>query len=525
VEGAAFNSSENEHVATCLGNTRHELLGTINQWTDGPMAREHIYWLHGKAGTGKSTIARTVAGKLAEQGRLGASFFFKKNESDRGSARYVFSTIAAKLAQKLPAVAEHMRNAIEADPDIATTALGEQFRKLILQPMQAVPCDTPKTMTVVIDALDECEGDENITAVIKLLLQTDRSVIVPLKFIVTSRFEPPIRLGFQGVQDKFIEFPIDEIEQPIIKQDIATFLRFRFDKIRRNFQIESSWPDSAKFESLLGKSIPLFIFAATACRFIEDRYEDGDGPDDRLQQILQQEAGGRGQLDQTYRPTLKRMVKEFKPRQYRNAISEFKQIVGSIVTLANPLSSASLARLLGISTERIKNRLELLHSVLDIPTDATLPVRIYHESFRDFLIRPDPEDVHEFFIDEKVTHKNLADRCLQLLSEGGYLKKDVCGLGAPGKSRTTVEQQTIDRCLPSEAQYACLYWVHHLKCSRVTLSDESQALQFLRSHFLHWLEALSLIGRVSESIRLINELQGLVGVSHFYNYTVSFFGY
>jgi hypothetical protein len=274
-----------------------------------------------------------------------------------------------------------------------------------------------------------------------------------------------------------------------------------------------------------GKSIPLFIFAATACHFIEDRYEDGDGPDDRLQQILQQGAGGHGQLDQTYRPTLKRMVKELKPRQYRNAISEFKQIVGSIVTLANPLSSASLARLLGISIERIKNRLELLHSVLDIPTDATLPVRIYHESFRDFLIRPDPEDVHEFFVDENVTHKNLADRCLQLLSEGGYLKKDVCGLGAPGKSRTTVEQQTIDRCLPSEAQYACLYWVHHLKCSRVTLSDESQALQFLRSHFLHWLEALSLIGRVSESIRLINELQGLVGVSHFYNYTVSFFGY
>jgi hypothetical protein len=34
-------------------------------------------------------------------------------------------------------------------------------------------------------------------------------------------------------------------------------------------------------------------------------------------------------------------------------------------------------------------------------------VRIFHESFRDFLIHPDPEDVYEFFIDEKVTHKKL----------------------------------------------------------------------------------------------------------------------
>jgi hypothetical protein len=299
-------------------------------------------------------------------------------------------------------------------------------------------------------------------------------------------------------------------------------LRFRLDEIRRNFQIGSSWPESAKFQSLLGKSVPLFIFAATACRFIEDRYEDGDGPDDRLQQIIQLDAGGHGQLDQIYLPTMKRMVKELKPRQYRNTTSDFKQIVGSIVTLANPLSPTPLASLLGISTKRIKNRLELLHSVLDILTDATRPMRIFHESFRDFLICPNPEAVHEFFIDKRVSHKNLADRCLRLLSEGGYLKKDICRLEALGKFRTAVDQQTVNLCLPSEAQYACLYWVHHLKSSRVTLNDESQALQFLRSHFLHWLEALSLIGRISESIRLINELQGLVSVSHFYNYTDTF---
>lgn len=89
-----------------------------------------------------------------------------------------------------------MRNAIETNPDIATMALGEQFNKLILRPIEAVPHDISTTMTVVIDALDECEGDQDITTFIKLLLQTDRSKVVPLKFFVTSRFEPPIRLGF-----------------------------------------------------------------------------------------------------------------------------------------------------------------------------------------------------------------------------------------------------------------------------------------------------------------------------------------
>ncbi|CAI7662679.1 unnamed protein product [Penicillium bialowiezense] len=517
--GAAYNNLANERVMICLQGTRHQLLGEIKKWaedpfTDDSMTHEYIYWLQGIAGTGKSTIARTVANQFDKEGHLAASFFFKRNESDLSSARYFFTTIAAQLVQKLPAGAEYMLNAIEAHPDIPDMALAEQFKKLILQPMRAMLPKDSKPMTVVIDALDECNDDNDTRAIIRLLLQTNDSKMLPLKFFITSRYEPPIQDGFRDGQGKLIEFPIHTTPPPIIEQDIAIFLRFRLDEIRRNFQMESSWPDSVKFQSLLGKSTPLFIFAATACRFIEDRYEDGDGPDDRLQQILQKKAGGHGQLDQTYLPALSRMVKGLEPRQYRSVIGDFKQIVGSIVALANPLRPVSLARLLGISTERINNRLKLLHSVLDIPTDTTRPVTIFHESFRDFIIHPDPEDVHEFCVDEKATHKMLSDKCLALLSHSGHLKQDIYGLEAPGTSRTDVDQETIDRCLPPHVQYACRYWIHHLKKSGVKLDDNHEALPFFQGHFLHWLEALSLMGMISEGIRLLSELQGLIDHEH-----------
>jgi hypothetical protein len=511
VEGAAYESHDNEHEATCLGDTRRELLKEISQWADDP-TREHIYWLQGKAGTGKSTIARTVARDLAARDRLAASFFFKRDEFDRHTAGRLFTTIAAQLVQRLPAVAVYVRNAIEADPDIAAKALGEQFRKLILQPVGIVPHGVSRTMTVVIDALDECKGEQDVTAIIKLLLQSDRPKVAPLKFFVTSRFEPPIRLGFQEGQGKFVEFPLHEIPQPVIERDIATFLRFRFEQIQRRFSIASSWPDPAKFQSLLRKSIPLFISAATTCRFVEDDRQGGGGPDDRLQKILQYEA--RGDFDQIYLPALNQMIDGLKGSARRNAISEFKRIVGSIVILTNPLAAASLANLLSIPTECISNRLQLLHSVLDIPLNTTAPVRIFHESFRDFLIRPDPEDIHEFSVDKKATHKTLAEACLRLLSESGHLREDICKLGAPGKPRNAVNQQTIGRYLPSEVRYACLYWVHHLKGCRARLHNGHQAFQFLQHHFLHWLEALSLMGRISESIRLVDELQNLVDVSH-----------
>jgi hypothetical protein len=90
-----------------------------------------------------------------------------------------------------------MRNAIKANPNIAVKALREQFRKLILQPVGAVPYGVSRTMTVVIDALDECKGEQDITAIIKLLLQNDHLTAAPLKFFITSRFKPLIRLGFQ----------------------------------------------------------------------------------------------------------------------------------------------------------------------------------------------------------------------------------------------------------------------------------------------------------------------------------------
>jgi len=44
-------------------------------WCDDPNSK-CIFWLNGMAGTGKSTISRTIARELAEKKRLAASFFF-----------------------------------------------------------------------------------------------------------------------------------------------------------------------------------------------------------------------------------------------------------------------------------------------------------------------------------------------------------------------------------------------------------------------------------------------------------------
>lgn len=73
-EDAAFNSYAFQHDPLCMPNTRVALLDEIMGWSNNPHEK-CMFWLNGMAGTGKSTIARTIARKLHDQGRLGASFF------------------------------------------------------------------------------------------------------------------------------------------------------------------------------------------------------------------------------------------------------------------------------------------------------------------------------------------------------------------------------------------------------------------------------------------------------------------
>jgi hypothetical protein len=114
------------------------------------------------AGTGKSTISRTVAQTFADQGQLGGSFFFKKGEGDRGNATRFFTTLAAQSACKLPGLSPYVREAIDADPAISQKALKDQFEKLILHPLSKTKPISQKSsaLIIVIDALDECEKEK-----------------------------------------------------------------------------------------------------------------------------------------------------------------------------------------------------------------------------------------------------------------------------------------------------------------------------------------------------------------------------
>jgi hypothetical protein len=192
-------------------------------------------------------------------------------------------------------------------------------------------------------------------------------------------------------------------------------------------------------------------------------------------------------------------------------LSRFRKVLGSIVILSFPLSASSISRLLHVTTQQVAQTLNDLHAILDIPEDKTCPLRLHHPSFRDFLLDKERCGDSNFQVDEKQAHQTLAGSCIQLMSTS--LKQDVCGQEAPGALVADIESSRLEKCLPPEVRYACLYWIQHLQKSNAQLYDNDKIHQFLQVHLLHWLEALGWIGKTSEGILAILSLEAQIRVS------------
>jgi hypothetical protein len=520
VEAAAFDSYIDELDAICHPDTRKDLLCQIREWACDPQGK-YVFWLNGMAGTGKSTISRTVAQSFAKDRQLGASFFFKRGEGERGNASRFFTTITHHLVRRVSALQPYVRSAIDAEPKISEKSLKEQFDKLIFQPLSQATQTSAQilTLVIVVDALDECEREGDIKTILKLLLRTRHLQSVRMRIFLTSRPELPIRLEFKNTPaDAHQDVVLQEIPQVTIEHDISIYLSDELARIKKDYNdmrssdswLPLDWPGDGNIKALAAMAVPLFIFAATVCRFVGDCTWDWD-PNGRLATVLKyQSTSQASKLDRTYLPVLQQLVVGRTGFEKERLAREFQKIIGSIVILANPLPTAFLARLLGISEKDVDSRLQRLHSVLRIPSNRDSPIQLLHLSFRDFLLDREKKGKW-FWVDEMETHGMIATRCIELMSN--CLRENMCGLEYPGKLRNEIDGKTLHDCLPPDVRYACQYWIHHLKERGDRIRDEDEVHLFLKKHFLHWLEALSLMGNISQSIVLIDTLQSLVPVS------------
>jgi len=152
-----------------------------------------------------------------------------------------------------------------------------------------------------------------------------------------------------------------------------------------------------------------------------------------------------------------------------------------------------------------------------VPDDVTKPVRLFHLSFREFLLDPKTRGKTEFWVDERKTHLEIMLQCLRVMRDG--LRKNLCKLELEGTHQTEIDRCLIDESIAPELQYSCCYWVQHLEQCENPMDMMDDVFEFLQGHFLYWMEAMSILGFASELLGVIDRTQQLVQVSL---YTIMF---
>ncbi len=256
-------------MATCLPNTRRDVLAQIRRWADGD-GGQRIYWLKGWAGTGKSTIALTVAREYSDKKRLGASFFFSRGGGDLASTRRFAATIAVQLAEASPQLRRHIADAAAATHRIHGLGLYDQWERLILQPLAQLSKEAfPHPLVIVVDALDECDNNDDVSLLIRCLAAAVAVEHVDLRIFVTSRPDQPINIGFGDIStDTHQDFILHDIEQSIVDQDLAVYYKHQLGQIARTSPLDAAFLSDDAIQTLVQKSCGLFIYAATVCRFV-----------------------------------------------------------------------------------------------------------------------------------------------------------------------------------------------------------------------------------------------------------------
>jgi hypothetical protein len=394
-----------------------------------------------------------------------------------------------------------------------------QLEKLVVEPVRAAADDIGSDpVVVVIDAVDECGNYR--AQILSLLCNVCPKLPIRFKLFVSLRPEHDLKtsLSSQGTDWGAESYILHDVDASIVRGDIEHFLRYRLSKVAAKYPKVINprlWPSPEDISTLAEKSDKLFIFAATVVKFVEERDHD---PRSQLNLILRSTDGSGAspfqRLDQLYAQVLEQALPDGSTEMI---LDTFRMVMGAITLVYDTLTLLALGRLLRIEAGEIHMALMRLHSIIIVP-DHEDEIRLIHPSFRDFMTQRCPAQ-SRYFINPADRHCQLVLMCFKTMDD--YLRKDICGIREMWKFNAEVEDldDRVAARIPAHLLYACRHWATHLSealsCADSADDDVCDALMLFSSlHLLHWLEVLSLTGRLAEALPALRHAQDWTSVSH-----------
>jgi hypothetical protein len=279
-EEAIFDHSSNYKQPRCLRDTQVQPLQQIQDWCEDDGSEMILWYMEWQARESLPSPAPSPPRLGKGNGRAGllvgketqlvGSFFFRQGNRDADNTGLLVPTLAWSLVHALPLLEPHILDAIERNPGIHSMVQSVQWKHLVSEPLSMLDFQALNVRyVVVIDSLDECSDHEQIPSILRLFEQLSSLSSPKLKFFISSRPERHIRNAFGSLSPHCYRAQALSKIQPGMS-DITTFLTSEFTAIATRLGLPAGWPGSDSIEKINLKADGLYVYASTACRFVDD---------------------------------------------------------------------------------------------------------------------------------------------------------------------------------------------------------------------------------------------------------------
>lgn len=524
------NNSLHIGKARCLSGTRVAILARLEKWArDNTPYAIRLFWLHARAGYGKSAIAATICQILEELGLLTGSFFCKRDEEGRRNPIHLIGHLAYYVARANPAFREALLESLEDPAFFVTTDRHSYFDFALKKPLSKVKNSAFDGLVVfVIDALDECNDHDDVA---RFLVEVVADAPW-LRLIMTSRDQPQIRKAITACALR----EEHDLLNDDARDDIRKLVDYELGPNGRLAGVGSFFED--RKDDFVARSQGRFIWLDTFIKFVDRNIRTLDTLDKRLGQ--ESFPDGEDSLDLLYRIIIGSAAE-------KSGTSEevVRLIIGFIVASSRtePLQPriihAFLPPSLLVTLSTVETILAHMSAVFIVSPHGVVAV---HMSVLDFSA--DKKRCGEKIWSDSVDIQQImAAACLDIMERGtrnveqqqngsSGLRFNICNLETSYLANSEVPDlnQRIEENISPELRYSCVYWMDHVVGSQSKESgtrsrddggsDSSSILQAVATllcttRSLFWLEVMSLCGALQAARGILLRVDALEQVSCF----------
>ncbi|KAG8829280.1 hypothetical protein FRC17_006830 [Serendipita sp. 399] len=435
--------------APCLVGTRTKTLNSIRHWVEDDSS-SRMFCLLDFAGSGKSTVAKTVTQEWTKQRVLMARFFFSRDSAETMSTGAFCTTVANAFASGDTLYKATMKE-FQRHPDYLLFPFEEQFEGLITTPLKALN----RRVILVIDALDECDNSYHDRDQLLATLADQLHSIEHVRVFVTGRPEIDIKhwatttAGIHCTNFIQLEGNHDDVERYIDHR-----LRNRLPK------------SQGQLRKIVCQAEGVFIWARIACDLICQTINVKGLLDSLGMEVT---------LDHLYLIALEQSVPEDKySRQAAVMILEM------ILAVKEPLTIAELEQL-SPGSDVVEKVVTCLSSVL-LHKDRNDPIRLLHTTFREFLTSA--LKAKQWFADVGLGHYSLATGCIAFLDNRPRPDHPKWEKELKRKVHIAVSKSLAD-WLHRPFAYSSALWAYHCEKSRRGLGLNEKITRFMEKGHKH----------------------------------------